>query len=189
MLATVSRHMGFVPCLSRTLPTGVRVVESNKRFDALGDHPPRDSQLFHIDPYCTPMVFVLVALRDIALEQGPFCYLPASTSQVVSRKLNYWSRGRPYRLSDEEVYSVVHPSEVRRFCCPRGTVLFIDSNHCFHYGSRDCDVPRYQLMYAFTSACRTDLSEYLMEAKSYPVRDTDPTLRKLALDRSYPDSG
>jgi hypothetical protein len=190
MLATVSHYMGFVPCLSRTLPTGVRFVESYKKFDALGDHPPRDSQLFHIDPYCRPMVYVLVALRDIALEHGPFCYLPASTSQHVSRTLRYWSRGRPYRLSDEEVYSVVHPSEVRRFCCPRGTVLFIDTSRCFHYGSRDSILPRYQLFVGFVSPVRTDFSETCMQPDRYAPQPGDNRLRRMVLDmycRAGPD--
>jgi len=55
LISIVADYLGFVPALSGTLPTGVRVVESGKHLDALAHLPPRDSQVFHIDPYDHPM--------------------------------------------------------------------------------------------------------------------------------------
>src|SRR3954454_14516035 len=111
LVSVVADYLGFIPALSGTLPTGVRVVESGKHLDADSHLPPRDSQVFHIDPYDHPMVYVIVLLRDCTPRQGPFTWLPASVSARASEELNYWSRGRPYRLSDEEIYSVVGPDE------------------------------------------------------------------------------
>ena len=54
---------------------------------------------------------------------------------------------------------------------------------CFHYGSRNCIKPRFQLMLGYTGVCRTDFSEVLMTPKVYPIRDTDSCLRKLVLDK------
>src|SRR4051794_16012642 len=130
LIAMTADYLGFVPALSWTLPTGVRVVESGKHLDALSHLPPRDSQVFHIDPYDHPMVYVIVLMRDCTDRQGPFTWLPASASARASKELNYWSRGRPYRLSDEEIYSVVDPGETRRLTMRRGTTLFIDTSRC-----------------------------------------------------------
>jgi hypothetical protein len=183
LLATVSDYLGFIPALSKTLPTGVRVVESGKHLDGLAHLPPRDSQVFHIDPYDHPMVYVIVLLRDCTPEMGPFTFLPASVSARAARALGYWSRGVPYRLSDEEIYSVVDRSETIELTYPRGTVLFIDTSNCFHYGSRDANKPRFTVFYGLTSVCRSDFSETYMPGFAYNVRPGDSRLRKLVLDR------
>lgn len=186
VLKVVSTYLKHCPILSRTRPPGVRMVESSSRYDPGADGPYRDSQLYHRDLHDSPLVYVIVLVRDVTAKSGPFTFLPASTSDRLAQASGYGKRGKPYRLTDEEVYRHVSRDEAIEMSLPKGTVLFIDSSICFHYGSRDCTVPRYQVMYAFTSPCRTDLSEYLMRAKQYPVRESDPTLRKLALDRAYP---
>ncbi len=183
LIATVGDYLGFVPALSKTLPTGVRLVESGKHLDSLAHLPPRDSQVFHIDPYDHPMVYVIVLVRDCTPEAGPFTFLPASVSERAASKLDYWSRGRPYRLSDEEIYSVVDESEKVELTYPRGTVLFIDTSRCFHYGARNGEEPRFQVMYGLTSACRCDFSESYMSEPEYTIRATDSRLRRLVLDR------
>jgi hypothetical protein len=183
LLATVSDYLKCIPVLSTTLPSGIRVVESNAAFDDQPDEP-HDSQLYHIDYYSLPNVYVLVLLRDTRREHGPWTFLPRGASQKVASALNYWSRKRGYRVSDQDIYSFVDRKEVIEFCYPRGTVLFIESSGCFHYGSRKSVRPRFQLMLAYTGACRTDLSEAIMEPKVYPIRHSDSRLRKLVLDKN-----
>jgi hypothetical protein len=187
LLATVAEYFGFIPALSRTLPLGVRVVESGKHLDSLAHLPPRDSQVFHIDPYDHPMVYVILLVRDCTPQSGPFSFLPASVSARAAGELRYRSRGRPYRLSDEEIYSVADPDQKIELAYPRGTVLFVDSSRCFHYGARNGQLPRFQIMYGFTSVCRADFSETYMPRASYPVRPGDSRLRKLVLDRTAYD--
>jgi hypothetical protein len=131
------------------------------------------------------MSYVIVLLNDISMENGPFCFLPESISRKASNALNYRARGRPHRLSDEEIYSAVPESELIKVCYPAGTVLFLDPSKCFHYGSRNAVNPRYALMYAFVSPCRTDFGEVLLQKKFYPVRDDDSRLRKMVLRKEY----
>ncbi len=183
LVATVADYLGFIPALSETLPAGVRLVESGKHLDALAHLPPRDSQLFHIDPYDHPIVYVIVLLRECTPKSGPFTFLPASVSAWVAAKLRYGSRGRPYRLSDEEVYSVVDPSERLELVGPKGKVLFVDTSRCFHYGARDGEIPRFQLMYGLGSPRRADFSQTYMPRGRHPVHGDEPHLRRLVLDR------
>jgi len=183
VLSTVSHYLRSIPALSTTLPSGIRFVESNAAFDDQPDQP-HDSQLFHIDYYSLPNVYVLVLLRDTTPEHGPWTFLPRSISEKAARRLNYWTKQHGYRLNDEQIYSEVDRKEVIEFCGKRGTVLFIESSGCFHYGSRNSVKPRFQLMLGYLGACRTDFSEAIMPWKVYPVREADSRLRKMVLNKS-----
>ena len=183
VLSVVSHYLQSIPALSTTLPPGIRVMESNAAFDDQPDKP-HDSQLYHMDYYSLPLVYILVLLRDTTPEHGPWTFLPRSVSQKTGRALNYWGRQRAYRVSDEDIYSVVDRKEAIEFCFPRGTVLFIESSGCFHYGSRNSIKPRFILMIGYTGACRTDFSEAILPHKVYPVRDTDSHLRKMVLNKN-----
>lgn len=185
LLAVVGNYLKSIPALTTTLPSGIRFVESNDAFD---DDPsrPKDSQLYHIDYYSLPNVYVLVLLRDATLTSGPWTFIPREQSQQASRALNYWQKGHDYRLTDHEVYSVIDPSEVITFAYPRGSVLFIESSGCLHYGSRNSIEPRFQLMYGFSGVIRTDFSEVFLKRKGYPIRESDSLLRKLVLNKYMP---
>lgn len=183
ILLTVANYLQCIPALSTSLPSGIRLVESNAAFDD-EPHRPKDSQLYHIDYYSLPNVYVLVLLEDTTHEHGPWTFVPRSVSQEAKQKLGYWQQGKDYRVSDAEFYSVVDPSEVVEFTYPRGTVLFIESSGCFHFGSRNSVKPRFQLMLGYTGAVRTDFSELVMPTKTYPIREWDSLLRKMVLDKN-----
>jgi hypothetical protein len=183
LVATVADHIQCIPALSTTLPPGIRFVESNAAYDVEPDKP-KDSQLFHIDYYSRPNVYVIVLLRDTTSENGPWTFFPESVSQKAAKALGYWGKKRGYRISDDDVYSVANRKDVIEFCYPRGTVLFTDSSACFHYGSRNSIQPRFQLMIGYTGACRTDFSEAILAPKVYPIRPTDSRLRKMVLSKS-----
>lgn len=184
LLTTVCRYLEFIPVLSDTVPPGVRLVESTIR-GQLDDGVYRQSQLHHLDFHDSPLVYVIVLLRDVTVQSGPFTYLSASTSARAARALRYWQRKSPFRVTDERMSSVVdRDKEEHILACPRGTVLFMDSSRCFHFGSRDAVNTRYQMMYAFVSPCRTDFAEVYMQPRRFPKREGDSRLRRLALDKT-----
>ncbi len=182
LLATVMDYLKTIPVLTDKFPSGIRFVESNAAFD---DKPDKlhDSQLYHIDYYSLPNVYVLVLLRDTTSENGPWTFLPRSASEGVSRKLSYWTKKRGYRLSDEQVYSVASREEAIEFTGKRGRVLFIESSGCMHFGSRNCVKPRFQLMLGYSGICRTDFNETFVPGQNYPVRPEDSRLRKMVLTK------
>lgn len=181
VLETVGRYMGTVPVLSKTMPPGVRFVESNAAFEDEPNPPWRSSQLYHLDIHDSPLVYVIVLLHDVTVAHGPWCFLPASVSDRAQEALGYRRRGRPYRVTDEKMYEHVDEQEMIPLTYPRGTVLFIDSNRCFHYGSRNCIEPRYMVMYAFTSPARTDMTLTYMKGRQFPLSESDSRLRNLVL--------
>jgi hypothetical protein len=184
VVAAVAPTFGYVPPLSGILPRGVRLMESSTQFDPDADGPWRGSQLYHLDYHSSPTVYVIVALRDIGPDDGPLHFLGKAASRRVAEALDYGARGVPYRLTDEVVHAHVGEDEVHRFDAPAGTVLFLESSACFHFGSRRPAKPRYQVQYAFTSPVRNDFMELWRPQRVYPIRPGNSALRRLVLDRS-----
>lgn len=201
ILRPIVDYLGFIPTMSGRLPIGIRLNESDQRFVGPFDGVFRQSQLFHCDYHDRPMVYALVCLRDVAPDNGPFSFFPKSVSDRARIALRYGARGRPYRVTDEEMYAHVDRSELIEFAYPKGTVLYVDNSQCFHYGSRNCQTPRYLLMLAYVSVCRTDFTDLLRKEATHTVPDTqsrvarrrygvnpsDSRLRKMVLDRDYLD--
>ena len=182
ILEAVTHYLKTIPVLSKTRPPGVRFMESNQNLDPNPPGPFADSQLYHLDLHDTPLVYVIVLIEDVTSECGPWTFLPASVSARATEALGNQKRGRPYRVTDEEMYPVVDPKEAIVFAYPKGTVLFIDSSRCFHYGSRRSYKPRLQMMYAYTSVCRCDFSQTFMQPFAYPIKEKDSALRKMVLE-------
>jgi hypothetical protein len=185
MLAIVCEYLKFVPVLSDLVPPGVRLAESKVSLDPNPTPHFRQSQLYHLDFHDLPLVYVIVLLKDVTPQSGPFTFFGKDDSQKIARRTRYGARKNPFRLSDEECYGVVDKSHAHEMMYPRGTVLFIDSSQCFHYGSRNAVDPRYQAMYAYVSPCREDFSEKFLAPKRYPIGESDSLLRKYALNRWY----
>jgi hypothetical protein len=185
VLSAVAPAFGYIPHLSTSLPRGIRLQESSNVHDPTPHAPWRDSQNWHRDYHTEPTFYVITLIRDVTDECGPLNYVGASVSRRVSEAVRYRSRHCSYRLTDEQFHSVVDPSEVHRLVGPPGTTLLIDSSACFHMGSRNPVVPRYQTQYAYSSPVKSDFSEILRLQQSFPVRDGDSTLRRLLCDRDF----
>ena len=183
LLATVIDYLGTIPVLSKVRPPGVRFMESNIGLDPDSHLPPRDSQLYHIDFYDSPQVYVLVLMEDVTPECGPWTFLPASTTDRVAKELGYRGRGYGYRVQDEDVYRCVDKSEEIVFAYPKGTVLFIDSSRCFHFGSRNAVKPRFMVMYGLQSPCRRDFAYAYMQHEDFPVPKGASRLREMVLGK------
>jgi hypothetical protein len=181
VLEPVMHYLKTVPVLARTRPGGVRFMESNAALDPGADGPFRESQLYHLDIHDSPLVYVLVAVRDIEPESGPWTFLPDSVSTKACQTMGYGKPGMSYRVKDEVMDQHADPERAIRFACPKGSVLFIDSSRCFHFGSRNAFPPRFQLMYAFTSVCRADFTMCFMQPMPFPEHSSDSRLRRMVL--------
>lgn len=185
VIAAVAPVFGYVPHLSTSLPRGIRLQESSNTHDPTPNAPWRDSQNWHRDYHTEPTFYLITLIKEVTEECGPLTYVSASVSKRVSEAFRYRSMRCSYRITDEQFFSVVDPAEVRRLVGPPGTTLFIDSSACFHMGSRNAVVPRYQTQYAYSSPVKSDFSEILRVQLSYPVKDGDSTLRRMVCDRDW----
>lgn len=178
VVATVAHYMGMIPTIALTLPTGIRVFESTERFSERTAY--NASQLWHRDIHDFPMVYAIVLVRDATERTGPWTFLPASVSERASRKLKYQKWRQPYRITDDQMYEHVDPSERIAFTGKRGDVLFLDSSRCFHYGSRDAIDPGYRIMYAYTTRARSDF-QMMLHRQAFPKQAGDSALRRMVL--------
>jgi hypothetical protein len=189
VLAAVAPSFGYVPHLSTSLPRGIRLQESSVVHDPTPTAPPRDSQNWHRDYHTEPTFYVITLIREVTEECGPLHYVSASVSARVTDALRYRTRHCSYRVTDEQFFSVVDPFEVHVLVGPPGTTLFIDSSACFHMGSRNPVVPRYQTQYAYASPVKSDFSKVVRTKVAYPTRPDDSTLRRMLCDREWVPAG
>jgi hypothetical protein len=181
LLAIAMDYLGTVPRLSKAQPPGVRFMESNLALDEEPHLAPRHSQLYHIDYYDSPQVYVLVALEDITPESGPWTFLSASATDRIADRIGYRRRGFGYRVPDDVIRPHILEGEEIAFTVPKGGVLFIDSSRCFHYGSRNCVKPRFMMMYGLQSPVRCDFAQTFVVHEKFPLAPDASKLRRMVL--------
>jgi hypothetical protein len=96
---------------------------------------PRNAQLWHLDGDDTTQVKVWIHLQDVVPESGPLTALDASLSEEFAEQTEYDSSVE-YRIPDEKVAGFADSELLTLFEGPAGTVDFVDTSRCFHFGSR-----------------------------------------------------
>jgi hypothetical protein len=95
---------------------------------------PSASQLWHRDRRDLAIIKVFVYASDVALPNGPLTMLPKAESRRVPEYL-------PHYLSDEKLSHYVPLDRAVSLTGPAGTIWMVDSENCYHLGSR-CSEPR-----------------------------------------------
>ena len=134
IVAPVTRYLGVVPILQF-----VNVYFSCDSGDDLSK-----SQLYHCDSDDAEQVKVWVLVEDVTPESGPLTLLPAAESDFIRSTLGYTY---DLLLNDAQVSEVLGGRNVQQqFVGPSGTVGFIDTSRCFHFGSRFIDRTKTRLI-------------------------------------------
>ena len=103
------------------------------------------SQMFHMDPEGARQVKVFVAARDVGPENSPLTFVPEAISARALASHDEALLGR--RVPDKVMLRHAPKPTWVAHEGPRGTMVFIDTSRCFHYGSRPAPKPRL-LLYA-----------------------------------------
>jgi len=126
VVAVAASYLGLVPRLA-----GVTILESRAQpGDVAG------SQLFHCDYEDVRQVKIFVGCSDTRSENGPLCAIPAEQSRRVKSAIHYRYGDTRFRVPDAVVNDHVSADGIEEFTGPPGSVTFIDTSSCFHYGSR-----------------------------------------------------
>jgi hypothetical protein len=174
VVAAVSAYLGVVPVLNTVDVWHSRPVGGE----------PRSSQLFHLDNADVSQVKVFVHCTDVPESSGPLSVLDAARSRRLAKKSGY--RIGDGRISDERVADILgDAAEPVRLTGPVGTVHFVDTSRCFHFGSRvqagsparTVAVLQYLTPYAFAFT-----SDYREEAPHRHLATAElPELQRLVL--------
>lgn len=94
------------------------------------------SQLFHCDWEDINSLNVFINISDIDENCGPLTMINADVSRQIRKDLNYYQGPHDYRIQDEVVNKYVIPEKHYKIVGNKGTIHFVDTCQCFHYGSR-----------------------------------------------------
>ncbi len=123
IVAAVSSYLGMVPVIAY-----LQVFYSEANSDEA-----RSSQLFHCDADATSQVKIFVLCSEVTRSNGPLTLLDAKTSRTVRSRLGYHFGGK---IKDKRLAGIVNESDHRPIVGAPGTVCFVDTTQCFHFGSR-----------------------------------------------------
>ena len=123
IVAAVSSYLGMVPVIAY-----LQVFYSEANSDEA-----RSSQLFHCDADATSQVKIFVLCSEVTRSNGPLTLLDAKTSRTVRSRLGYHFGGK---IKDKRLAGIVDESDHRPIVGAPGTVCFVDTTQCFHFGSR-----------------------------------------------------
>jgi hypothetical protein len=126
VVGPIAAYLGVVPILT--------VIDV--WYSAHGAKAPKSSQLWHLDPADTTQIKVWVHCSDIGAESGPLTILDATTSDELAARIGYRYDEGHYRLGDDEVKDSVGADRIVPLVGSKGTVGFVDTSMCFHFGSR-----------------------------------------------------
>jgi len=138
ILQIATDYIGEVPMLFRVQVLWSPINDST-----------RASQLYHRDGlrWHSKRAKFVFAATDIDENCGPFTFLPADVSERVSTESNEFKMHE--RLEDDDVYRHVERSEEVAFVGPAESGLAIDSDRCFHFGSRNRTNERLVVMFSY----------------------------------------
>jgi hypothetical protein len=123
VLAPIIRYCGMLPVLFNFFVT--RAYQ-----DAITEQA---AHHFHLDPEDTIAFKVFVQSTDVDDDCGPFHALPANLTRDVLHEFGY--SGITF-LTDERIEALVGWDSVVKLTGPAGTVGFVDTTRCLHFGGR-----------------------------------------------------
>jgi hypothetical protein len=127
VLAPISAYLGVVPVLL--------AIDIWYAYAPPSKKGPRNAQLWHLDGDDVTQVKVWIHLQDVLPESGPLTVLDASLSDAFAEEIGYDSSVE-YRIPDEKVEAFARDDSLTLFDGPAGTIDFVDTSRCFHFGSR-----------------------------------------------------
>lgn len=147
----IADYLGEVPILQ----AAVVLYSPNKELS-------RGSQLFHMDGGDYRLVKTYIFIDDVTDTCGPLTIVPADQSRRIYNTLRRAgkTRVRNKKLDDGLVLGAVRDAKPVPLCGPSGTVAFVDTTRCYHYGSRPSgqgSKPRFILHLYYTTAFSLEL--------------------------------
>jgi hypothetical protein len=138
------------------------------------------TQLFHRgrpdSPHIRRQAKFLFTMNDVDESSGPFTFLPADVSERI---LPGYCLGE--RVSDEEMYRHVCPTETKRLIGSVGTGLMVDTMRCFHFGRRASSRERLMLMIQFMKHADAPEEDRVERSAAFLEKFGDDPVRMLAM--------
>ena len=165
VVGPIAAYFGIVPVL----------LDMDAWYSVHRRDTPRGSQLWHMDPTDSKQVKVWVYCSDVGLDSGPTTVLPADASDLLAERIDYAMDER-YRVPDDVVESLKTEKTIP-LMGTTGSVSFVDTSSCFHFGSRveAGGVPRRLVWFQYVTPYSFQLSDELTEAPFRELATSETT--------------
>lgn len=129
VIAAVSRYIGMLPVIENVV---IWYSPNDRRLD-------NSSQYYHLDGQDVRTVQMFLFLEPVTEDNGPLVVLPADASEALAQRVGYRKTPATKRLDDGLVDAA---GAAVRFTGDAGEVFIVDTDRCFHFGSREGRSPR-----------------------------------------------
>lgn len=164
LLKVISDYLGIFPVVQ-----GIHLYYSPNRSNV-----DDTSQFLHLDGQDVKTVKVFVYVEDVDEENGPLSIIPADQSARLASELHYRKASGERRVADEVAERVLGKDAIKQMTGPAGTVYVVDTDRCFHFGSRQASRPRYVLGYFYFTPFAFVLPMNWRKALPFaPIRNAD----------------
>ena len=165
-------YMGEIPTLQKPRLWWTNPVDPSLKLTG--------TQLYHRGrpdaPNIRRQAKFLFTMNDVDEKSGPFTFIPADLSEKI---MPYYRMGE--RVSDDEMYKLVRPSDAITHIGPPGTGLFVDTMRCFHYGRRASFRERLMLMIQFMKHDEAPEEDWVEQSPGFVAKFGDDPVRRLAM--------
>lgn len=109
------------------------------------------SQLYHLDgqDVCTLQYFLLI--EDVDLDNGPLVAIDAKRTAEIAKEIGYRKTKELKRIDDDLIKLKVPPQEILYVTGKPLEGYIVDTDRCFHYGSRKASKPRFLVVFQYYS--------------------------------------
>jgi hypothetical protein len=172
ILQIAADYMGEIPVLMKPRLWLTRPQGPGTQFGG--------TQLFHRGrpdaPHIQRQAKFLFTMNDVDEESGPFTFVPADVSERI---LPGYRLGE--RVSDEEMYHHIPPTQTTKLIGPAGTGLMVDTMRCFHFGRRASSRERLMLMIQFMNHADAPEEDRVERSAEFLEKFGDSPVRKLVM--------
>lgn len=160
IIKPISEYLGSFPVLS----------SAALWYSPNSEHQSRGSQLYHLDGEDIRQVKCFLPIDEVTLDSGPLTILPAKISDNIYNKLHKQKRinRRNTKLTDDVIYEDINSNNAIPVIGKPGTVAFVDTCRCYHYGSRSAKAPRLVLHLHYYSAFSKMMPLWGRKEKVFP---------------------
>ena len=143
VIKTVSKYLNTVPVLRE-----VRMMYSPNNGEFEGG-----SQMFHIDKEYPRMMKIFLFITPSSNQDGPLTTFSAKNSKMLIKKIGLLKS--IHRITDEHAFKDFSKDDTRTIIGEKGSVGFLDTGRCLHFGSRPTinSKPRLIVWYVYHHFC------------------------------------
>ncbi|MGZ3727429.1 MAG: hypothetical protein ACXWQQ_16655, partial [Pseudobdellovibrio sp.] len=107
------------------------------------------SQFYHLDGQDVRTIQLFFFIEEVTEDNGPLVILEAEKSVEIAKEIGYRKTKLLKRVDDTLIKRKATEDQIIQATGPAGDCYVVDTDRCFHYGSRKANKPRYVLLFQY----------------------------------------